>query len=119
MLSSYGVGVDKRVCKSYYQSVMSNGLLTYAEYEKILRAKKALVDAEAVLDKVSKKLKPRKIKKRAWLKPGEIDPDYGVPYGSDEWWEITHKEALADVKAGRVKSFDSVEDLIADLHANS
>ncbi|MBM4402352.1 MAG: hypothetical protein FJ044_03855 [Candidatus Cloacimonetes bacterium] len=96
---------------------MSNGLLTYAEYEKILKARRALVDAEAVLKKVTKK--SCKTKKRTCLKPGEIDPEYGVPYGSEEWWEMTHKEALADIKAGRVKSFDSVEDLIADLHKHS
>lgn len=31
-------------------------------------------------------------------------------------WQKGEREATADIKAGRVKSFRSVEDLIAELH---
>ena len=31
-------------------------------------------------------------------------------------WQKMEREADADIKAGRVKSFSSVEDLIAELH---
>ncbi len=72
------------------------------------------------LTKDVKVKKPRReAKKRTWLKPGEIDPEYGVAYGSDEWWEIAEKEADKAIKAGDVENFDSVEDLIADLRKQS
>lgn len=103
---------------------MPNGARTIpiSIYEKVEELYKVAVALRQEVEPLAKKPKIKKLhkpKKRTWLKPGEMDPEYGVPYGSDEWWEITHKEALADIKAGRVKSFDSVEDLIADLHANS
>lgn len=98
--------------------------MTHAEYEKIRRAYKALSDAQKVLKryigpKRRVEKKTAKAKKRTWLKPGEIDPEYGVPYGSKEWWEMAEKEADKAIKAGDVKSFDSVEELIADLRAHS
>jgi hypothetical protein len=35
-----------------------------------------------------------------------------------EEWQAGEREANADLKAGRYKEFDSVEELIADLHAH-
>jgi hypothetical protein len=56
---------------------------------------------------------------------GEIREEEGlVPEGvpnDQRWfwskeWQAMEREADEDIKAGRVKRFDNVEDLIADLH---
>ena len=39
------------------------------------------------------------------------------PYGSDQWWEWSEKRADADIKAGRVVKFDSVEETIKWLNS--
>jgi hypothetical protein len=57
---------------------------------------------------------------------GEIREEEGlVPEGvpdDQRWfwskgWQEMEREADEDIKAGRVKRFDNVEDLIADLHS--
>lgn len=40
-----------------------------------------------------------------------------IKFWTKEQWEKAEREADEDIKAGRVKRFDSVEDLIADLHS--
>jgi AbrB family looped-hinge helix DNA binding protein len=42
--------------------------------------------------------------------------DKSQAYYWTEEWQKAEREADEDIKAGRVKDFDSVEDLIADLH---
>ena len=39
------------------------------------------------------------------------------PYGSKEWWEWSERKADEDIKAGRVVSFDSVEEAIKWLNS--
>ena len=39
------------------------------------------------------------------------------PYGSDGWWAWSEKRADADIKAGRIVKFDSVEDTIKWLNS--
>jgi len=43
-------------------------------------------------------------------------PEELVSHGSDLWWEREHVLAKEDIEAGRVRSYDDIEDLIADLH---
>lgn len=38
-------------------------------------------------------------------------------YGSNEWWEWSDKRAQADIKAGRVVTFDSVGEAIKWLNS--
>lgn len=39
------------------------------------------------------------------------------PYGSEEWWKWSDKNALEDIKAGRVSGpFNNARDLIKALH---
>ncbi|QSQ07925.1 hypothetical protein H0A61_00244 [Koleobacter methoxysyntrophicus] len=76
---------------------------------------------------------PKEIIKKLGLKEGDslnivvknskiiIEPVVPVPkdqawFWSPEW-QKNEKEADEDIKAGRVKSFDSVEELIEDLNA--
>lgn len=37
-------------------------------------------------------------------------------YGSNEWWEWSEKKADEDIKAGRYKTYNNINDLIQDLH---
>ena len=39
------------------------------------------------------------------------------PYNNNEW-EEAEREADEDIKMGRVKSFNSVEELIEELHSD-
>jgi hypothetical protein len=57
----------------------------------------------------------KELRRRAGLKPQSI-PDDQAWYWTEQWqrWE---RQADADIAAGRVKRFDNVEDLIADLES--
>lgn len=39
------------------------------------------------------------------------------PYGSDEWWEWSDREALKEIKAGKGIKFNSAEDSIKWLNS--
>lgn len=67
-----------------------------SEYESILNRLSRL---ENIVGKILK----RKVKR--------------IRYGSTEWWEKETKEAIEEVRKGNVVSFNSVEELIADLHS--
>ena len=51
---------------------------------------------------------------RAVLLPKKLIDSSQAYFWTKEWQEA-EKEASEDIKAGRVKSFDTVEDLLADL----
>lgn len=38
------------------------------------------------------------------------------PNNNNEWWEEAEREADEDIRLGRVKTFNSIDELIADLH---
>jgi len=38
-------------------------------------------------------------------------------YGSEEWWDKETKEAIEEMRKGNVAEFDSLEELLADLHS--
>ena len=39
------------------------------------------------------------------------------PYGSDKWWECSDTKALEDIRKGRVKRFESVNEAIKWLNS--
>ncbi|QQK74180.1 AbrB/MazE/SpoVT family DNA-binding domain-containing protein [Salicibibacter cibarius] len=54
---------------------------------------------------------------RLVLERGQVIPASQAWFWTEEWQE-GEKEAEEDIKAGRVKKFDNVHDLIADLESD-
>jgi len=78
---------------------------------------KALKSARKKIDAINKNhLKSRGLTKteiKAAAKVGLIDPDQ-VWFWTEEW-QRGEREAAADIKAGRVKKFDTLDGLLKDL----
>lgn len=49
--------------------------------------------------------------------PANVDEDFSQAYFWSEEWQKAESEATEDIRMGRVKSFNSVDDLIAELQS--
>lgn len=70
----------------------------------------------SIIERVEKKLYAALEEVRALKKVSSRKSSKPVNFWTKTQWEKAEKEADEDIVAGRVKRFDSVEGLIADLH---
>ncbi|OGE25331.1 hypothetical protein A3C26_00690 [Candidatus Daviesbacteria bacterium RIFCSPHIGHO2_02_FULL_39_12] len=71
----------------------------------------------STIDRVEKKLEKALEEVHALKKARVKKTQKPIKFWTKEQWEKTEREADEDITAGRVKRFDSVEELIADLHS--
>ena len=70
----------------------------------------------STIDRVEKKLEKALEEVRALKKAQVKKTQKPIRFWTEAEWEKAEREADEDIAAGRVKHFDSVEELIADLH---
>ena len=71
----------------------------------------------STIDRVEKKLEKALEELRALKKAQVKKTQKPIRFWTEAQWKKAEREADEDIAAGRVKRFDSVEELIVDLHS--